>query len=996
MIGRLRNWTKRWCAMLLCFTMIFCGCQPALLTSYAAGHSVKISKVDIATGEELEGATLQIIDSEHNVVKEWSSTKKVHEIEGLKTGEEYTLRETVAPDGYTVAYDTTFTIDETGKITSTGTVTEDGVLLVEDSKTSVKISKVNIATGEELEGATLQVLDKDGKVVDEWISMAEPHEIEGLKTGKEYTLRETVAPGGYTLASDTTFTIDETGKITSTGSISEDGVLLVEDEKIQRPEKKYAEAPTDAAAVVTGGSVKVGDRIGYDITFCQYDENADVEVTDTMSIGLAYTGDAELYVKNGEGGWDLVTGQNMVPADTNAKADTDHTLTWNFTGLTKGDYKLTYLGLVNEYAASSAVTDVVNTGTVQVGEDDKIQLEELKNPLTLTIEVRKVWEDQDNSSGARPDSITAVLYADDAFAGEVVLSEENKWTADFPDLPKTKDGTDINYEVREREVPAGYRASVVMADDSTSAVITNTLRTGNLEITKAGYGSGVREGDTFTFTIILDSEAAGTYDAARSAKGMADTKETVTFDESGKAAVTLAVGETLTIIGLPDGTSYSITEDGGAYEGTVDFESEGTIRSGTTCAALFVNRKGTDNSVLVRKKWVDGDDKDGLRPKSIKVRLYRTVTLADGSEDTSLWDEQSLSEDNSWYYEWNDLETTVATSADAQKEAASAADADYSSVSNAAKKASASASNASRSDADLDELYDEDGKLIDGDIFNDMADGFGKMWGRVGKMIATVFGLVDEDEVTITWKVVEVIDDETAANYTTTVEAPESEDGQGIWVITNRYAASATTEISGKKILNGRDLNAGEFTFKLTGTPAAEKSSVTNDANGSFSFGKITFTEQGTYVYHVKEEAGTLSYVTYDDAEFKVTIEVTEDAEQGVLVAADPVIVKILDGNETVAEDIRFTNTYKKDRYDGGGGGGGGGSRRPGTPGTPGDPPGTPFDQGASGTMQSSGMSSARLPKTSEEGQKLPFALLGALMAAEGLFITSWKRKEEQ
>ena len=51
----------------------------------------------------------------------------------MKTGTEYTLKETAAPEGYTVAADTTFTIDETGKITSSGTVTEDGVLLVENS-----------------------------------------------------------------------------------------------------------------------------------------------------------------------------------------------------------------------------------------------------------------------------------------------------------------------------------------------------------------------------------------------------------------------------------------------------------------------------------------------------------------------------------------------------------------------------------------------------------------------------------------------------------------------------------------------------------------------------------------------------------------------------------------------------------------------------------------------------------------------------------------------
>ena len=194
-----------------------------------AKTKISVSKVDIADGKELEGAHIQIIDKDGKVVEEWDSTKEAHKIEGLKTGEEYTLRETVAPEGYTVTTDTTFTIDENGKVTSTGTVTENGVLLVEDAKTVVKVSKVDIADGEELEGAHIQIIDKDGKVVEEWTSTKEVHEVKGLKTGEEYTLRETVAPDGYTVTTDTKFTIDETGKVTSTGTVSENGVMLVED-----------------------------------------------------------------------------------------------------------------------------------------------------------------------------------------------------------------------------------------------------------------------------------------------------------------------------------------------------------------------------------------------------------------------------------------------------------------------------------------------------------------------------------------------------------------------------------------------------------------------------------------------------------------------------------------------------------------------------------------------------------------------------------------------
>ena len=196
--------------------------------------SVKISKVDITDQKELAGAHIQILDKDGNVVDEWDSIWESHEVTGLKTGEKYTLRETVAPDGYTITADTVFSLKEDGTLdkdnTST-TISADGTLLVEDSRTSVKVSKVDISDGKELEGAHIQIIDQDGNVVDEWDSTKEAHVTEKLKTGKIYTLRETVAPDGYLLTSDTTFVLKEDGTVDAekTTAVSKDGVLLVQD-----------------------------------------------------------------------------------------------------------------------------------------------------------------------------------------------------------------------------------------------------------------------------------------------------------------------------------------------------------------------------------------------------------------------------------------------------------------------------------------------------------------------------------------------------------------------------------------------------------------------------------------------------------------------------------------------------------------------------------------------------------------------------------------------
>ncbi len=88
---------------------------------------VEFSVVDKANRTALAGATIQVIDSDNKVVvEEWTSGTENHIIKGLFINREYTLCETVAPNGYAAPAACTFTIDETGKVTTTdGTTTTD-------------------------------------------------------------------------------------------------------------------------------------------------------------------------------------------------------------------------------------------------------------------------------------------------------------------------------------------------------------------------------------------------------------------------------------------------------------------------------------------------------------------------------------------------------------------------------------------------------------------------------------------------------------------------------------------------------------------------------------------------------------------------------------------------------------------------------------------------------------------------------------------------------
>ena len=80
--------------------------------------------------------------------------------------------------------------------------------------TTVEITKSDVTTGVELDGAKLTVLDKEGNIVDQWTSVKDqPHVIKRLTVGEEYTLREEIAPYGYLKATDVKFTLEDTAEI---------------------------------------------------------------------------------------------------------------------------------------------------------------------------------------------------------------------------------------------------------------------------------------------------------------------------------------------------------------------------------------------------------------------------------------------------------------------------------------------------------------------------------------------------------------------------------------------------------------------------------------------------------------------------------------------------------------------------------------------------------------------------------------------------------------
>ncbi len=156
---------------------------------------VDMSKVDIG-GNEIEGAEMQVLDHEGNIVDEWVSGKEAHKIKNLEEGKSYILHEEVCVDGFVKATDVEFEVSydkETQHLEMVDKI--------------VDVTKTDMVNGEEVEGAKLVVTDEEGNEIDKWISTKEPHHVIGLEEGKTYTLTETTCPYGYETAESITFTV---------------------------------------------------------------------------------------------------------------------------------------------------------------------------------------------------------------------------------------------------------------------------------------------------------------------------------------------------------------------------------------------------------------------------------------------------------------------------------------------------------------------------------------------------------------------------------------------------------------------------------------------------------------------------------------------------------------------------------------------------------------------------------------------------------------------
>ena len=185
---------------------------------------LSVEKRDAETGKALKGATFGLYNKEaissgdkvvvkaDTLLQEITSNEKGKAAFSLDLPlGRYYVKELQAPAGY-VSSDEILEFDATYQGQDVKTIKLKSVK--KNQPTTVEVTKADITTGTELDGASMSVLDKDGNVIDSWTSVKDsPHVIKRLQVGKTYILREELAPYGYLRATDVEFTISDTAEV---------------------------------------------------------------------------------------------------------------------------------------------------------------------------------------------------------------------------------------------------------------------------------------------------------------------------------------------------------------------------------------------------------------------------------------------------------------------------------------------------------------------------------------------------------------------------------------------------------------------------------------------------------------------------------------------------------------------------------------------------------------------------------------------------------------
>lgn len=268
----------------------------------------------------------------------------------------------------------------------------------------------------------------------------------------------------------------------------------------------------------------------------------------------------------------------------------------------------------------------MNGYTANIANTDKytFQITNTHEPERLAKTVTKVWDDNNNQDGLRPNTLRIALTGTDGTYIEKSLSTANNWTEAFDGLYKYfKEGTPIQYTIDE-EMVGGYEKEISEKDNLIT--ITNTHAPEKLDLVVNVVWNDANNQDGYrpdTTTIHM----SGT-------DGTQDTKD-FTKDSSWSSIVFKDLDR------FKDGTKikYTVTEDE-IPQYTTSIVANGNVVTVTNTHIPEITLRNI--SVI----WEDNDDQDGIRPDAVNIKLKGNDKLVDSSE---------LDEDVKWKHSFTNL-----------------------------------------------------------------------------------------------------------------------------------------------------------------------------------------------------------------------------------------------------------------------------------------------------------------------------------------------------
>ena len=273
-----------------------------------------------------------------------------------------------------------------------------------------------------------------------------------------------------------------------------------------------------------------------------------------------------------------------------------------------------------QYTVSEAFVSGYTEAITQNG--DNYTITNTHTPASSEFFVTKIWKDNGNNDGMRPDEITVTAHGSDGHSYTEKLNADNQWSVMFSNLPKYADGKVIEYSLTEESVP-GYTSSITRNGKSFVLINTHVDETKNITITKAWNDGNNQDGlRPKTITAVVN--------------GSDGSARFVQLFEGQNWATSLN--------NLPkykNGTEIQYTVKENAIPG---YETE--IKQTGDSYAIMNSHTPAVVTVSAVKVWDDANNQDGIRPSLIRV----TLTGSDGSVRNA-----AITKNDGWTYQFKNL-----------------------------------------------------------------------------------------------------------------------------------------------------------------------------------------------------------------------------------------------------------------------------------------------------------------------------------------------------